>query len=70
MKNEVLNSGFNPLLAEECINLRGGGEIRNTVTCIARTLTTGRGAIRTGILGFGLFGCARLIGVAVGCANL
>ncbi len=70
MKSDVLKSGFSPLSAEECANLRGGGEIRATVTCVARSLTTGGGAIRTMVLGLGLFGMARIVGVAVGCANL
>lgn len=54
----------------ESISISGGGEIRNYVTCVTRTLTSGGGGIRTAVLGVGLFGLARMLGVAVGCANL
>lgn len=44
----------------------GGGDIRTYVKCVAMTLTRGEGAIKTMVLGLGLFGAARMIGVAIG----
>ena len=69
-KNILLNEYITELTAEECITTIGGGEIRNYVRCVVGTLTSGGGGIRTLLLGAGLFGLARAVGVAVGCANL
>lgn len=61
---------FSALTADECAAITGGGEIKNYLRCVAGTLTSGGGGIRTLVLGVGLFGLARMAGVAVGCANL
>jgi hypothetical protein len=58
------------LTAEECKATTGGGEIKNYLRCVGTTMTSGGGSLRTLVLGVGLFGLARLAGVAVGCANL
>lgn len=58
------------LTTVECRAISGGGEITNYLRCVGTTLTSGGGGIRTLVLGVGLFGLARMAGVAVGCANL
>jgi hypothetical protein len=65
--------GVSELTFNECDVINGGGEIKNAITCVAATLTGrggGGGGLRTFVLGPTLFGLARIIGVAVGCANL
>jgi hypothetical protein len=56
------------LSKEECRNL-SGGSWRTKVKCLTGALFTGDGLLRTGLLGGGLFGVARMIGVAAGCAG-
>lgn len=66
-------NGVPELTFEECNIINGGGEIKNTINCIIATLSGkggGGGGLRTFVLGPTLFGLARMIGVAVGCANL
>ena len=70
MKSEVLKCGATELTTEESRAIAGGGEITNYIRCVSTTLTSGGGGIRTLVLGVGLFGLARMLGVAVGCANL
>jgi hypothetical protein len=63
--------GVSELTFNECDVINGGGEIKDTITCIVATLSgKGGGGLRTFVLGPTLFGLARMIGVAVGCANL
>lgn len=57
------------LTTEECMAITGGGGVTNYLRCMATTLTSGGGGVRTLLLGVGIFGLARTIGVAVGCAN-
>jgi hypothetical protein len=71
MKNNCsFSTGVTELTKEECAGVTGGGEISNYVRCVGITLTSGGGGIKTLVLGVGLFGLARILGVAVGCANL
>ena len=59
------------LSVKECRNIMGGGgPVKTYIRCVTATLTSGGGGIRTMLLGAGLFGLARALGVAVGCANL
>jgi hypothetical protein len=58
------------LNAEECRSISGGGDIISYVKCVAETLTSGTGGFRTFVLGYGLFGMARLMGVLTGCASI
>jgi len=69
-KQYHLTGNIKELTVEECNNITGGGEIKNYIRCVGATLTSGGGGIRTLMLGVGLFGMARILGVAVGCANL
>jgi hypothetical protein len=70
MKKQVTSiNKIKELTKEECIGITGGGEVTNYLRCMASTLTSGGGGVRTLVLGVGIFGLARLIGVAVGCAN-
>ena len=71
MKKKItLSKHITEITIEECLATKGGGEIKNYVRCVTATLTTGGGGLRTMLLGPGLFGLARALGVAVGCANL
>jgi hypothetical protein len=71
MKKEfVENHNLKELTPDECVAITGGGDIVNYLRCVSQTLTSGGGGIRTLALGASLFGFARLLGVAVGCANL
>jgi hypothetical protein len=65
----ILNNTTKELTAEECMGIIGGGEVSNYLRCVVTTLSSGGGGVRTLMLGVGVFGLARLIGVAVGCAN-
>lgn len=61
------------LTFDECDGINGGGDIKNAINCIVATLSGsggGGGGLRTFLLGPTLFGLARMVGVAVGCANL
>ena len=69
-KKIILSKQITEITEEECLATKGGGEFKNYVKCVAATLTSGGGGIRTMLLGAGLFGLARAVGVAVGCANL
>jgi hypothetical protein len=68
-KRIIIKGSMKDLTVNETAGITGGGEIRNFVRCVTGALTTGGGAIRTAILGFGLFGFARIAGVAMGCAT-
>lgn len=70
MKPQTVRKNVTQLNHEECVAITGGGEIQTYVRCVGATLTRGGGGIRTLVLGVGLFGLARILGVAVGCANL
>jgi hypothetical protein len=74
MRNQLeKTTGLSELTFDECDVINGGGDIRNAITCIISTLSGrggGGGGLRTLVLGPTLFGLARMIGVAVGCANL
>lgn len=69
-KQNVDPKHFKELTIDECRSITGGGEIKSYLRCVGATLTGGGGGIRTLVLGVGLFGLARMVGVAVGCANL
>lgn len=71
MKKEILiSSNLTELTMSETMTITGGGDIKSYVRCVATTLTSGGGGFRTFVLGLGLFGMARMVGVAVGCSNL
>ncbi len=67
--NQLKKIEVTELTAEEAAAMTGGRPIPNYVKCITTTLTRGEGSVRTLLLGFGLLGTARMVGVAAGCAN-
>lgn len=69
-KQNIDPKHFTELTIDECMSITGGGGIKSYLRCVGATLTGGGGGIRTFVLGVGLFGLARMVGVAVGCANL
>lgn len=69
-KQIVLKNSMTELSPTESALIVGGGDITNYLRCVSSTLTSGGGGVRTLMLGVGLFGIARLLGVAVGCSNL
>jgi hypothetical protein len=68
-KKIVLNNSMTELTSTESAGIIGGGGIDDYFSCVAATLTNPRAAFKTFVLGVGLFGMARLIGVAVGCSS-
>jgi hypothetical protein len=74
MNNQLKKiNGLSELTFDECDEINGGGDIKNAINCIIATLSGsggGGGGLRTFVLGPTLFGLARMVGVAVGCANL
>jgi hypothetical protein len=65
----LLQKNVTELTNKECMSIRGGSEVTNYQRCVATTLTSGGGGIRGLILGVGLFGVCRMLGVAVGYMN-
>ena len=69
MNSPFFLDGMTMLTPAESAAIIGGGDIRTYVKCVTMTLTRGEGGITTMIWGLGLFGVARMVGVAVGCAS-
>jgi hypothetical protein len=63
----VANNGMIEMDREELKNVVGGGDIMGYAKCVAATLTSGGGGVRTLLLGTTVFGMARVLGVMVGC---
>lgn len=66
----MLPGGVSGLTRLEMSEISGHGPFGDFCRCVGATLTRGNGAIKTMFLGAGLFGVARILGVAVGCADL
>jgi hypothetical protein len=71
MKHGGILEGITFLHKDESAMIYGGGPgpLKVYLKCVFNSLAVGEGAIRTGLLGAGLFGFARAIGVAAGCAG-
>lgn len=69
-KQIILKNGMQTLNVSESAAIVGGGDIKSYIRCVSATMTSGGGGIRTLLLGVGLFGMARMLGVAVGCSSL
>ena len=52
---------------DELKSVIGGGDFIGYVKCVASTLTSGGGGLRTVLLGTTVFGMARTVGVMIGC---
>jgi hypothetical protein len=63
----VINNGIIELGRDELKIVTGGGDILGYVKCVASTLTSGGGGVRTLLLGTTVFGMARTVGVLIGC---
>jgi hypothetical protein len=63
-------NGFVELGPDELKKISGGGDIARYFKCVAATMTTGGGGIKTFVLGMTIFGMSRLTGVMVGCSSL
>ncbi len=58
------------LTPAQAARVTGGGDINNYVKSVATTLTREGGALGALIVGLGLLGTARIIGVAAGSGRL
>lgn len=61
------NNSIVEMNRDELKKLTGGTDITDYVKCVAATLTSGGGGVRTLLLGTTIFGMARTLGVMVGC---
>ena len=55
---------------EDARTVTGGDDTTSYVKCVSATLTNGGGAVRPFVLGYGIFGLARLCGVIAGRLGL
>lgn len=55
---------------EDARVVKGGDDTRDYVKCVSSTLTNGGGAVRPFVLGYGIFGLARLCGLIAGRLGL
>ena len=65
----VTNNGIIEMNRDELKNVTGGDDVLSYLKCVSTTLTSGGGGLRTAILGYTLFGMARLAGVMYGCSS-
>ena len=66
-QSHVKNSGTIEMGRDELKSVTGGGDFIGYVKCVASTLTSGGGGVRTLLLGTTVFGMARTVGVLMGC---
>ena len=66
-QSHVKNSGTIEMSRDELKSVTGGGDFIGYVKCVASTLTSGGGGVRTLLLGTTVFGMARTVGVLMGC---
>ena len=66
-QSHVANNGIIEMNHDELKRITGGGDILGYVKCVASTLTSGGGGVRTLLLGTTVFGMARTVGVLLGC---
>ena len=69
-KLQVTNHGLRELGHNELKNVTGGGDVTGYLRCVATTLTSGGGGIKSFVLGCTIFGMSRMLGVMVGCSSL
>jgi aspartokinase-like uncharacterized kinase len=70
-KQQQLDNTIRELSSAESALITGGGDFTNYVRCVSAAMTSGGGgALRTAALGLTIFGMARLLGVATGCATV
>ena len=63
----IKNSGMVELNRDELKNVVGGSDIIGYAKCVAATMFSGGGGVRTACLGTTIFGMARVLGVMIGC---